>query len=190
MVSPGVIDMHIEVDTGVALDFACGVGTHCSIFNEFGYRGIGVDISEIAIALAKENARSRGAVNTTFEVIDGSEGKLPFGDNCFDFAVAESCLDSMPRHMAKKYATELQRVSRKYIYASFISDDDVIGGGDFIVTGTREAGTVQCVYSEQQVCELFGVDFDSFVYMVRLDKNDGLSMRKTGSRIYCVLRLS
>ena len=190
MVSPGVVDMRIDVATGVALDFACGVGTHCSVFNEFGYRGVGVDISETAIALAKENAKSRGASETTFGVLDDSDGKLPFDDNCFDFAVAESCLDSMPRHMAKKYAAELRRVSRKYIYASFICEDDVIGNEDFIVTGKREAGTVQCVYSEQQVCELFGVDFDSFVYMVRLNKFDGLSMKKTGSRIYCVLRLS
>ncbi len=48
-----------------------------------------------------------------FSVVDNDEQILKFKDKFFDFVVAESCLDSMPFEVAKRYIIELKRVFRK-----------------------------------------------------------------------------
>jgi cyclopropane fatty-acyl-phospholipid synthase-like methyltransferase len=65
------------------LDMACGRGRHVRFLAEAGYRVTGVDLSENAIAVAKEMARSTG-LDIQFEVGDMRD---PVCDQCFAMVV-------------------------------------------------------------------------------------------------------
>jgi len=172
------------------LDFACGVGTHCTTFADFEIDGYGVDISQVAIAIAVRNARLKAIAADRFNVLDGQDQTLPFDDNFFHFSVAESCLDSMPFEVARKYVTELKRVSQQYIYASFIGRDDAIASDEFIVTTEHENGTVQSVFDPGKIADLFSVEAGSFDHFACIEQHDCKTGKLTGRRYYCVLSVA
>ena len=70
------------------LDFGCGIGTHAIIFNDFQIDAYGIDLSEVAISKAIENATKKGINRDQFLVQSVDTHKLPYEDNYFDFVVA------------------------------------------------------------------------------------------------------
>ena len=46
----------ILLDEGEILDLGCGIGHHLMMFAEWGFKGLGVDLSETSIELAKQKA--------------------------------------------------------------------------------------------------------------------------------------
>jgi SAM-dependent methyltransferase len=171
------------------LDFACGVGTHCSTFKDFEIDGYGVDISQVAIAIAQKNGALRNIPNDRYKVLNDRDQVLPFDDQYFDFVVAESCLDSMPYAIAKKYVRELKRVTRGYIYASFIGWDPSIASDEFVVETEHEKGTVQTVFDEAKIAELLDVERDNFKLFRRIDQIECKSGDLVACRYYCVIEI-
>ena len=169
------------------LDFACGVGTHCLTFNDFDIEGYGVDISKTAINIAKRRAKKIGLEDNRFKVLDADSQKLPFKDNFFDFVVAESCLDSMPFSTAQSYMHELKRITNGLIYASFIGYNDSINTDEFVVSTKLEKGTIQSVYDEEKIYELFGVQSQKFKYFKKVVESDSMSNLIVDCRYYCVV---
>lgn len=169
------------------LDFACGVGTHCLTFNDFDIEGYGVDISKTAINIAKRRAKKIGLEDNRFKVLDADSQKLPFKDNFFDFVVAESCLDSMPFSTAQSYMHELKRITNGLIYASFIGCNDSINTDEFVVSTKLEKGTIQSVYDEEKIYELFGVQSQKFKYFKKVVELDSMSNLIVDCRYYCVV---
>ena len=176
------------LDKGLrGLDFACGVGTHCAAFYDFGIEGFGADISSNAVKMARRNASKRGIHEGNFSVLDADDQVLPYEDNFFDFIVAESCLDSMPWDTAKSYISELKRVCNGFVYASFIGRDDNIKSDEFEVKTEFEKGTIQTVFDYEKIYKLFGVKPNKFKYFCSVDYLDILTSTRNGKRYYCVL---
>lgn len=169
------------------LDFACGVGTHCITFNDFGIEAYGVDISSNAIEQAKTNGLLKGVSAHRFIQLEASEQALPFEDNFFDFVVAESCLDSMPLVVAKNYMNELKRVCNGLIYASFIGTDDNMVAEEFEVVTIHEQGTYQTVFDENKISYLFGAEISDFSYLSSVASMDVAKNEITNKRYYCVI---
>ena len=172
------------------LDFGCGIGTHAITFNDFEIDSYGIDISEVAISIAKKNASKKKLKNNKFLVQSNTTHVLPFKDNFFDFVVAESCLDSMPFELAKLYIAELKRVTNGLIYASFIGKDPMIPSNEFVVKTQHEMGTIQSVFNQEKICKLFGTTKKKFVYFSLIDQTDCISKKLISKRYYVVIKCS
>lgn len=176
----------MELKTGRGLDFACGIGTHALTFADFNIYGYGVDISNIAIDIAKTRAREAGLDASNFIVLNGETQKIPFEDNYFDFVVAESCLDSMPFEFALKYIKELERICSGLIFASFIGNNSSITSKEFTVTTEHEKGTFQVIYDENKIGDLLGLSLDEFIDIRKVELSN-LALNETmDTRYYCV----
>jgi SAM-dependent methyltransferase len=169
------------------LDFACGVGTHCITFTDFGIDAYGVDISLNALKIAQANSSKRDISADRFIELDASKQVLPFEDNFFDFVVAESCLDSMPMDVAKQYITELKRVCSGLIYVSLIGKDDDMTADEFVVTTKHEEGTYQAIFDEEKIAELFGAKSKDFIYYSLMNYVDVTLNKVQSARYYCVI---
>lgn len=113
---------------------------------------------------------------------------LPFEDNYFDFTVAESCLDSMPYRLAKNYISEIKRATKKYIYASLIAFDPEIHSTDeYLVTTKSEQGTIQSVFDDKKVEDLFGIKLESFTFLRQVKQIDPIKDVVIGNRYYIVV---
>ncbi|MDC0473554.1 class I SAM-dependent methyltransferase [Alphaproteobacteria bacterium] len=173
------------------LDFACGIGTHSFLCQEFDIQATGCDISETAIRMANErNAKGdKSLPPVTFVQTNPQSTVLPFEDDHFDFVIAESCLDSMLFEIAHAYFKELARVSTGPIFFSVIGTSVNPAGtaDDTIVTTQHERGTVQSYYNRNKIGQLIsGVDGHlSFVKRVQEYLED--EGRPFNERYYCVL---
>ena len=67
------------------LDVGCGAGVDLARFVRSGARGVGVDVAESAVRLARENFRQQGLTGTFLEA-DGEQ--LPFANDVFDLVYA------------------------------------------------------------------------------------------------------
>ena len=172
------------------LDFGCGIGTHAITLNDFNIDAHGLDISEVAISIAIENATKKGVNFDQFLVQSGNTHILPYENNYFDFVIAESCLDSMPYSLSKLYVSELKRVTDGIIYASLIGFDPSITSEEFIVKKQHEKGTIQTVYDQEKICKLFDLDEKQFIYFSCIDQTDYISKKLTAKRYYVVAKSS
>ncbi len=85
-----------------ALDIGCGEGRHTFALARAGYRAVGVDLQEMAIARARSFARSEG-VATGFEFILGNVFSLPFRTDAFDVMIDYGCLHHVMKRDFPKY---------------------------------------------------------------------------------------
>lgn len=173
------------------LDFACGVGTHAIVCDDFGIESYGVDISQVAIDKARKNATISGceALGKRLSLITNDQQKLDFEDNFFDVTLAESCLDSMPYAVARKYFAELRRVTTGYIYFSVISArGDNREVGEEIVSGQHEKDTVQTYFDVELIQDLTSSDMDDFLMLKEVSELDVKNSQLSGARFYCVLK--
>lgn len=137
------------------LDCGCGAGRMTALLEEFGMEAYGIDISERAIEMARENAVSLGMPELAgrLNVYDGES--IPFEDGYFDVTLCESVLDSMHFEIARKIMDEIGRVTRRFAFISLISGDDGLHGADFdgeeIVDTLHEQGTVQSYFNWDKV---------------------------------------
>jgi SAM-dependent methyltransferase len=97
--------------TSRVLDVGCGSGyTACLIAERYGSRVQGIDLSEVMIARAEERARRRDLSDRVeFRVADVFD--LPFEDDSFDVAIAESVLTPLPGDKGQAVG-EMARVIR------------------------------------------------------------------------------
>ena len=172
------------------LDFGCGIGTHTITFNDFNIDAHGIDISEVAISIAIKNATKKGLNFDQFLVQSGDTHILPYGNNFFDFVVAESCLDSMPYSLSKLYVSELKRVTNGIIYASLIGYDPSMTSEEFVVKTQHEKGTIQTVYDQEKICKLFDIGKEQFVYFSCIDQTDCISNKLNAKRYYVIVKSS
>lgn len=172
------------------LDFGCGIGTHAITFSDFQIDAYGIDISEVAISKAIENATKKGINCDRFLVQPSDTHILPYGNDYFDFVVAESCLDSMPFSLSKLYISELKRVTNGIIYASFIGHDPSMNSEEFVVKTQLEKGTIQTVFDQEKICKLFSIDEKQFIYFSCIDQFDCNSKKLIGKRYYVIVKCS
>lgn len=174
------------------LDFACGVGVHSVICQDFDIEAYGVDISYDAINTAKKNAVLSGQkeLSERFSLIENDQQKLDFSDRFFDCAVAESCLDSMPFEYAKRYMEELKRVTSAKIYFSVISSKcNNNTAGETLVQGHHEKGTIQNYYDLNSILKLTSSSLSNFDFISEITNFNVFAGAATDSRYFCSLNL-
>ncbi len=140
----------------IALDFGCGIGRNVLLFEEFGIKGYGIDISSNAINTAKELAEYFQPENRDlqgrFQSINDT--KLPFDDQFFDFAVCDSVLDSMNFNIAQEIVSELDRTVKKYLFVTLIAGTGDTAATEVIVDSIHENGTIQSFFTEAKIEKL------------------------------------
>ncbi|MCC2615123.1 class I SAM-dependent methyltransferase [Aestuariibacter halophilus] len=133
------------------LDFGCGMGRQTQLLHEFGIEGVGVDISTVAIDKARQLYAD---IADAFVAIEPG-GSLPFSDQTFDIAMAESVLDSMSFELARHALQELSRVVKSRLFISVISHrcnhDGDYQAVDEVVTTLHEQGTIQSYYDDARI---------------------------------------
>jgi cyclopropane fatty-acyl-phospholipid synthase-like methyltransferase len=91
------------------LDVGCGTGEHAILAAERGASALGVDVSPLAIALARRKARDRG-VTAAFTVVDALDlGAL---GEVFDVVVDSGLFHVFDDEERPQYAASLARVLR------------------------------------------------------------------------------
>lgn len=99
----------LELSSGkTILDAACGEGFGSSILANSAKHVWGIDISDEAIAYAKENYQKS---NLNYK--QGSIEKLDFEDNCFDIVVSFETIEHVEENIQKKFLNEIRRVLKK-----------------------------------------------------------------------------
>ena len=97
------------VKGGVVLDLACGTGYGSRMIQDFSAkRTYGMDISEEAIAYAKNNYE-----DGELKFILGSVDKLPFEDSFFDVIVSFETIEHLDSKKRDCFLKELHRVLKK-----------------------------------------------------------------------------
>jgi SAM-dependent methyltransferase len=92
---------------GQTLDIGCGAGRDAIFLARLGYRSIGVDLSETALAVARQRAREAGV---SVEWRRASALDLPLPDSSVEFATDRGCFQHIPEGERGRYASELARV--------------------------------------------------------------------------------
>lgn len=89
---PLLVNNAAYLSEGQALDLACGRGQNAIWLGQLGYQVLGVDISPVALQVAREQAALHGVTqNVTFQVVDLDEWSPPVA--AFDLVIVFRFLD-------------------------------------------------------------------------------------------------
>lgn len=142
------------------LDLGCGIGRHVIYGMDMGLEAYGIDLSETAVAVAREWAGQRGMPNPEKFILVGDIRNMPWESEYFDCAVSHGVLDSMHFEIARESCREMHRVLRPggLFYCDLISGDDSVHSREFsgeeVVSAEHEQGTVQSYFNFEKIQEL------------------------------------
>jgi SAM-dependent methyltransferase len=91
--------------SGRVLDLGCGLGTEAGYLTSIGWRAVGIDLSEVALA------RAAGLHDGT-AFLRADLRQLPFRRSSFDAVLDRGCFHYLPPSDRPRYAAEAQRVLR------------------------------------------------------------------------------
>lgn len=175
------------------LDFGCGIGRGVFLMDDFDIEAYGVDISENALACAKEIALSKGRESLVerFILSDGVS-ELPFLSDYFDMVVSHGVLDSMPFEIARKNIYMISKIVKKggLFYLDLISDDSSHSEGfegEETVKTLHEENTIQSFFTISKLEKML-VDTDFEIVEATKKKTSNLMSDQYHSRIYIVLK--
>lgn len=125
--------LHSSVSQPRTLEYGCGTGPGACLLAERGFRVDGIDISPVAIELARELAAQRG-LNVNYAVADICE--LPAPDTVYDLIVDSFCLQCIvtDSDRAKVFAAVRSRLEPHGYYligTAIFSGDRSYGDGLF-----------------------------------------------------------
>jgi len=165
---PGAIPWNIEeppdelvriIDGGwvlpcEAVDLGCGAGNYVVWLASRGFQVTGIDISQNAIALARDLAKKKG-LSCRF-VVGDMTGVIEGLDAAFDFAYDWSVLHHVFPESRSQYVANVHRMLRsgaKYLSVCFSAEDPNFGG----IGKYRETplGTTLYFSSEKELKALF-----------------------------------
>ncbi len=142
------------------LDVGCGIGRTLVFGTQMGLAMYGTDLSSHAVGVARQWLESMGVAGAAERVLAGDIRELPWSTACFDHAVSDSVLDSMPFQIAQAGLSEIARVVRPggYFYCSLISGDETGRDREFcgeaLITGTHERNTIQSYFNRAKIRRL------------------------------------
>lgn len=142
-----------------ALDLGCGIGNYAIYLALKGFNVTGIDISSVAIRLARENAKKK-MVGCNFIVADVLTDLVKVVKNTFDFAYDWELLHHIFPQKRQKYIENVYNVLNpggKYLSVCFNDKDYQFGGsGKYRKT---QLGTVLYFSSERELKNLFSSYF-------------------------------
>jgi len=170
------------------LDLGCGIGRQTILFEEFNIEGYGADISSVALKEADKLANFFG-YDLTGRFVKLTELALPFDNNFFDFAIADSVLDSMNFGFAQKYMKELNRTVKHFVYLNVICGDSVNSNfsEDVEVTSVHESGTIQSYYTIEKLKQLI-INTDFNIHSLQKIAIESLNNQSKNVRFHVVLK--
>lgn len=173
------------------LDLGCGIGRHVVFASKMGIDISGVDLSETAIAVAKDWLEKE---------LPGHQAQLrcadirqqPWPDQHFDFVISHGVLDSMPFAIARAAVQETARVCKDgaLFYCDLISGEDSWHpqgfSGEEEVQSAHEFGTIQSYFNAEKITALFAPYFTALetTLIKRMDTASG----QFHSRFHLVLK--
>lgn len=92
------------------LDLGCGIGRHVVFAHQMGMLASGIELSEVAVELAKQWAREVGGEALAERIVRGNVRELPWPDGTFDAVISHGVLDSMPAAVCDQALPEVARV--------------------------------------------------------------------------------
>ena len=107
-ISAWLSDSRVPPSGARLLELGCGNGAIAALFAERGYEIAGIDISEVALAWARDDF-ARRQLRGEFHFADLAEGIKPFADESFDVVVDGNCLHCI---LGPKRASALASVRR------------------------------------------------------------------------------
>jgi cyclopropane fatty-acyl-phospholipid synthase-like methyltransferase len=136
------------------IDLGCGTGNYAIYLASIGFEVTGIDISQTAIKIAKENAKKKG-VKCNFLATDVL-GDLDEVKETFDFAYDWELLHHIFPQQRKKYVENVYRILNakgKYLSVCFNERDSGFGGSEKY-RQTR-LGTILYFSSEDELRDIF-----------------------------------
>ena len=98
---------------GRAIDLGCGSGANTMYLAEHGFRALGVDFSETALAKAKRAAAARGlGERVRFVQADLTEKEIRGAEGSFDLLLDYGTLDDLKGRARRAMAATVARLSR------------------------------------------------------------------------------
>lgn len=141
------------------VDIGCGAGNYAIYFAKLGFDVSGIDISQKAIEIARENVKNKG-VKSNFFVADVIENLSEIKET-FDLAYDWEFLHHIYPDFRQKYVKNLYSLLNpegKYISVCFSEKDPQFGGsGKYRKT---PLGTILYFSSEDELKELFSPYFN------------------------------
>jgi SAM-dependent methyltransferase len=141
------------------IDFGCGVGNYAIYLASVGFEVTGIDISQTAIRIAKDNAKKKG-VKCNFFVVDVLNDLNEFRGK-FDFAYDWELLHHLfpeQRSIYVEKVFESLQPGGRYLSVCFSEKDPCFGGSGKI--RRTQLGTVLFFSSEDELRALFEPFFD------------------------------
>jgi SAM-dependent methyltransferase len=144
------------------LDLGCGKGRHVLLMSELGIRAYGLDVSDVAVAFARDWLAARGL---TAQVQAGSMTRLPYEAGSMDFALCHGVLDHALAEVRSAANAEIERVLKPggLYFVSVISErDSAFGKGrkveadTWLVDDGFEAGIPQAFFDRARIDREFG----------------------------------
>jgi SAM-dependent methyltransferase len=174
------------------LDLGCGIGRHLIYAREMGLESYGVDLSPVAVEIARQWAKSAGFTQPENSIRVASVTSLPFDDHFFDVAISHGVLDSIRFDVARQAAKECARVLRPggLFYCDLISPDDSRHGREFageeIVSTQHERDTIQSYFNFTRIHQLFDGLFE--IVEATLCRQENLLAPASTARTHLVLK--
>lgn len=168
-VAPGAV-RHTQGEAPSALDLGCGKGRHVVLMRELGIDAFGLDVSEKAIAFAREWLASRGK---SADLRAGSMTELPYADRQFDCVISHGVFDHALAAVRERAVAEVERVLKPggWFFVSLISESDsAFGEGNevedrtWLVAEGFESGIPQAFFDPARIRDEFArFEFESIV---------------------------
>ncbi len=146
--SPELVGFVAGIDfRGRAVDVGCGTGSDAMFLAASGFDVLGIDLSDSAISLACERARSE---NVAAKFVHASVFEIPVADASVDLVTDRGLLHHVPAELHPKYAQEIARILKP--------------GGRLLVRGMSEEGrkkvpvtsaSIHCVFDNDH----FEIDY-------------------------------
>lgn len=89
------------------LDLGCGHGRHVVMLAEQGYEVSGIDISDVAIGVARDWVAQMGL---RADLRTGTATTLPYGEGVFDLVISHGVLDHIYYEESQQAVREIHRV--------------------------------------------------------------------------------
>lgn len=121
---------------GNFLDFGCGVGRNTRALAQRFAAGIGIDVSETMIALARQY--SEGDARRAAYTVNRREGLPDMPDDCIDFVYCHIVLQHLPPALQPVFIREFLRILKPEGIAAFqVPTEDVAPASTRLIRGIK-----------------------------------------------------
>lgn len=174
------------------LDLGCGIGRHLVWAQQMKLDSYGIDLSEVAVQMAREWAASEKITEPQRHILQGDVTQLPWPDRFFQVIVSHGVLDSMHFESALATIKEVARAlsDEGLFYCDLVSGDDSAHGREFaeeeVINTRHEEGTIQSYFNYAKIKQLLTDHFS--IVEGFLVKKENILQRGITTRYHLILK--